>query len=164
MWLQALEKAADISGHALTVFSPATLRKALRQAGNVVKPEEIEAVLLYVIKDEQIRDLDKLYLVLLLDGTVTQLVFHPELPTRGHYEEVQYFMYTEEASLKMYTLMQYSEHRKVKDCEAWREMARSVMQTCKAVMMLVRLFCASRVLVHCKIALYCYAKHHRRYT
>ena len=34
----------------------------MRQAGNVVKPEEIDAVLLYVIKDMQFSELDKLYL------------------------------------------------------------------------------------------------------
>ena len=100
----------------------------MRQAGNVVKPDEIEAVLQYVIKDKQYADLDKLYLVLLPDGTVQQLHTSPESAAEKHQNtRKQFFMWREEQALKLYNLMQNSEHHKVQNCGGWRDIARSVL-------------------------------------
>ncbi|DBB04152.1 TPA: hypothetical protein ACH3X1_013198 [Trebouxia sp. C0004] len=60
-----------------TFFSPAVLRKALRQAGNVVAPCDVPEVLQYVISDRQYAGFDKLHLVLLYDGSVRQLRYGP---------------------------------------------------------------------------------------
>lgn len=72
-WLQALQEAAAASNRHLSIFSPAVLRQALRQAGNILKPEEVEHVLEYTVKDQDYPDLDQLYVVLLRDGSVQQL-------------------------------------------------------------------------------------------
>lgn len=60
--MQAVEYAASKRGHPVTTFSPAVLRQALRQAGNILKPDEVDTVL-YAVKDRQLADLDQLYLV-----------------------------------------------------------------------------------------------------
>lgn len=127
-----MEEAARSSGHPLPLLTPRRLRFALRQAGNVVKPEEIDAVLLYAIRDKQIFDLDKLYLALLLDGTVQQLLVSPQPHAKPQQIRKQFFTHRGTESLQLYGLMQNSDDKKIKDCEAWRVIARLVMHMCTA--------------------------------
>lgn len=162
--MQALEKAAGISGHPLPIFSPKKLREALRQAGNVVKPEEIEAVLLYVIKDKQFSELDKLYLALLLDGTVQQLQFDPQPHAKHQQTGKQFFVHGGENSLELYGLMQNSDHKKVQDSQGWREIARSVIQTRTANSTSFEKAFASGFLVHSKAAMCACAVRHACYS
>lgn len=69
-------------------------------------------------------------------------------------------MHRGEESLKLYDLMQNSDHKKVQDSEGWRELARLVIQICTAV----KKTYALGLLVHCKDALCACAEHHGCFT
>ena len=60
-------------GLSLKHLDSQAMRDALRSAGNIVQPEEISAILSYVITDKSYEDLDGLQLVLLDDNTVQQI-------------------------------------------------------------------------------------------
>ena len=122
--LQALEQASVAKGRRLTMFTPALLRQALRQAGQVVRRREIDEVLAYVISDRRYSDLDQLWLVLLCNNTVAQLRCGPTVSAEHQDGEEEFFLWTDIYTRKMYDLMPNSEHRKVQDCEAWRQIAR----------------------------------------
>ncbi len=97
-WVQALRQAATANGKRLTTFSPAVLRKALRQAGNVVAPCGVPEVLQYVISDRNYEDLDKLHLVLLCDGSVQQLRYGP--PPSGNQPKEKQFFYVAQPQIQ----------------------------------------------------------------
>ena len=119
-----MQAAAAADGQTLTLLTPAVLRQALRQAGKVVNPADIEEVLMYVINEGEIADLDKLYLVLLRDGSVQQL--HHGVLSSAQLDEGQQFFVpgNSTASEKMYSLMENSKHQQVKESPAWRKIAR----------------------------------------
>ncbi len=108
----------------LKTFSPALLRKALRQAGNVVAPHDIAEVLHYVISDHQYGDLDKLHLVLLRDGSVQQLRYGPAPNAPDQPKEKQYFIWQATRTRELYDLMPASQHEQVEDAPAWRQIAK----------------------------------------
>lgn len=120
--LQAVRQAATANGRPMTIFTPAVLRAALRQAGNVVKPEEVSEVLLYAVQDKQVADLDKLHLILLRDGSVQQLRYGPAGP--AHAKEKRYFMWRTTKYMGLYNLMQDSQHLQVQKSAAWQHIAR----------------------------------------
>ncbi len=150
---QAVHQAAAAIFIYLKTFSPAALRRALRQAGNVVAPHDIAEVLQYVISDHQYADLDKLHLILLQDGSVQQLrygpgpgptaptapttpsaptaPFAPTAPTAPSAptaptapKEKQYFMWQASRARELYDLMPASQHEQVEDAPAWRQIAK----------------------------------------
>jgi len=83
--MQILE---DAAGHAskLTSLTPAVLRKALRAAGNIVKPSEAQTVLQYVIRDVfqppllGADCLAGLHLILLADNSVQKFAWYGAKP------------------------------------------------------------------------------------
>ena len=117
---QALQRAASEDRHPLTLFSPAVFRQALRRAGNVVQPEEIEELLMYAIRDlSSYADLNELYLVLLRDGSVCQICYDPDGCKEQHY-----FTYNSDQTEDLLCLMLNNEHRQVLDSHGWREIAK----------------------------------------
>ena len=104
----------------LTLFSPATLRSALRAAGNVLKPEEVEEVLQYVIKDKDFADLDGLYLVHLVDNSVKRLAWHNSVPV--HLGK-RFFLAGDGDSQSIYDLMSVSAGQLVKPSQAWKTLS-----------------------------------------
>ena len=122
--LQAVRQAATANGKPMTTFTPAVLRAALRQAGNVVKPEEVSEVLLYAIRDQRVADLDKLHLILLRDGSVQQLRYGPAPTGQAHAKEKRYFMWRTNKFRGLYQLMQDNEHERVEMSPAWRDIAK----------------------------------------
>ncbi len=138
---QAVHQAAAANSIYLKTFSPAALRKALRQAGNVVAPHDIAEVLQYVISNHQYADLDKLHLVLLRDGSVQQLRYGPgpapiaptaaiaatapSAPTPpSQPKEKQYFTWQASRAKELYDLMPASQHEQVEDTPAWPHIAK----------------------------------------
>lgn len=128
---QAVHQAAAATGAVdatrgicLKTFSPAVLRNALRQAGNVVAPHDIAEVLHYVISDHQYADLDKLHLILLRDGSVQQLRYGPASNGPNQPKEKQYFIWQATRTRELYDLMPASQHEQVEDAPAWRQIAR----------------------------------------
>lgn len=121
--MQALRTAASTARQPLTTLSPAALRKALRQAGNIVKADEVAEVLSYISKDREYSELDQLHLVLLLDGSVQQL--RCGLPTGAQRQSVKedFIMWADPGTKALYQLMQGSQDRLVKDSPGWRRMA-----------------------------------------
>jgi len=115
---------AKAKGRPLTVFSPALLRKALREAGNIVKPVEIAEVLLYAIKDGQAADLDRLHLILLRNGTVQQLLVGPQPSGQNGLREKKFFMCQNNKAKELYDLMPNSTHAQVEVSEGWRQIAK----------------------------------------
>ena len=112
-----------MSGKRLSIFSPAILRQALRQAGNVVAPHDVPEVLHYVIRDSQYADLDKLHLVLLCDGSVQQLRYGTAAGGTQP-KEKQFFMWRNSRSKELYDLMPASAHEQVQDSPSWRQIAK----------------------------------------
>ena len=122
--MQAVEYAASKRGRPVTTFSPAVLRQALRRAGNILKPAEVDAVLHYAVKDKQLADLDQLYLILTLDGRLKQLRCSPN-PFSAQQQPIQkqFFMWHDPLSIDLYHLLDNS-HQKVAESQAWRSIAR----------------------------------------
>ena len=122
--MQAAEYAASKRGHPVTTFSPAVLRQALRRAGNILQPDEVDTVLLYAVKDRQLGDLDQLYLVLTRDGRLEQLRCSPNpLSAQQQPIQTQFFTWRDPFSKDLYNLMDTS-HQKVAGSQGWRSIAR----------------------------------------
>lgn len=113
MTMQAL----TTSSRSVTLFSPDKLRKALLSAGNIVKPEEVSAVLSYVTSDGEYEDLNGLHLILLNDGSLQQLLW-------GGRGGNKYFVFTDAKSERIYKLMEGNKHQLVKSCSAWDALSR----------------------------------------
>ena len=90
----------------------------------MVRRREINEVLAYVISDRRYSDLDQLWLVLLCNNTVAQLRCSPPASAQHEDSEGDFFIWKDVHTRKMYDLMPNSEHRKVQDCDAWRQIAR----------------------------------------
>ena len=121
-WLQAIKDSASARGRPIKRFSPAKLRQALTRAGNILKPDEVNEVLLYLAKDGNIAELDQLYLVLTQDGNMHQLQCSRNV--QQHPVEKQFFMWTDAQSTDMYDLLLDSKDQQVVDCEGWRHIAK----------------------------------------
>lgn len=122
--MQAVAYQATKRGRPLTTFSPAVLRQALRRAGNILKPEEVDAVLLYALKDNQLADLDQLYLVSTFDGCLKQLRCSPNpFSAQQQRMQTQFFMWRDPFSKDLYHLLD-NNHQKVLESQAWRSIAR----------------------------------------
>ena len=122
-WLQAVQDAAVVRGLSIKQFSPAVVRRALRQAGNILEADEVEEVLTYIIKDRQYSELDQLYVVLLRDASVQQLRCNLSPGTQQPPVQKQFFMWGDDESQALYNLMEGSGHQQVVDCTAWRQIA-----------------------------------------
>ncbi|KAL3132912.1 hypothetical protein ABBQ38_006826 [Trebouxia sp. C0009 RCD-2024] len=105
--LQIPENALTTSSRSVTLFSPDKLRKALLSAGNIVKPEEVSAVLSYVTSDGEYEDLNGLHLILLNDGSLQQLLW-------GGRGGNKYFVFTDAKSERIYKLMEGNKHQLVR--------------------------------------------------
>lgn len=101
--VQSLQQAANDTGTSLSTLSPAVLRSALHSAGNIVKPDEVEAVLSYVASDQRYKELDGLFLLHLNDKTVKQLHWLGNGSDR--HAGKQYLTYRDSESQTMYELM-----------------------------------------------------------
>ena len=121
--MQALRMAASTARRPLTTFSPAALRKALQQAGNIVEAGEVDEVLSYVLQDRQYPELDQLHLVLLLDGSVQQLRCGLTSIAQRQTVKKHFIMWADSRSEVLYKLMQGSQDRMVKDSPGWRRIA-----------------------------------------
>ena len=108
---QAIISAAASTGTQLTYFNADRLRRALRAAGNIVKPSEIPKVLSYVITDGKYEDLHDLHLILLSDGSVQQIKW--ALPGSQ-----TYFVFTDNKSKSIFHLMSSKKHELVKHTQA----------------------------------------------
>ena len=97
----------------MTTLSPELLRQALRQAGNILKPDEVNDVLRYVVKDKKLAELDQVYLVLTLDGRVEKLCCsaHP-FSAQQQPMKKQFFIWRDSFSKDLYHLMD-NKHQKV---------------------------------------------------
>lgn len=102
--VQGLQQVARSNSTSLTVLSPAILRDALKSAGNIVRPQEVESVLSYVVSDKQYSQLDGLYLLLLANTTVQQFQWLRSC-TGQHQSGQQYFTYRDDASKAAYELL-----------------------------------------------------------
>lgn len=89
----------------------------------MVALHDIPEVLLYVIRDGQYADLDKLHLVLLCDGSVQQLRYGPAAGNNQP-KQKQFFMWRNSRSKELYDLMPASAHEQVQDSPAWRQIAK----------------------------------------
>lgn len=112
-------QALTTSCSSLKLFSPDTLRKALSSAGNIVQPDEVSEVLRYVTSDERYEDLDGLYLILLNDGSVQQIMW-------DRAEGTKYFVFTDalDMSEAVYSLMEGNKHQLVESSSAWKELSK----------------------------------------
>lgn len=118
--LMQVVKAAAEGKIQLTIFTPSTLRHALRAAGNIVKPEEVEEVLQYTISDSHHSDLDELYLILLANNTVQKLAWHSR--SSGSFTK-RFFLAGDGDSQSIYDLMSVSTGQQVKPSQAWRTLS-----------------------------------------
>lgn len=82
-------------------MSPVVLRYAIKVAGNIVKPQEVENVLSYAISDQQYDQLHGLYLLLLANQTVQQCSWRDSQRFPGK----QYFTYRDVPSQAIYELL-----------------------------------------------------------
>lgn len=122
--MQAVEYAASKRGRLVTTFSPVVLRQALKQAGNILKPEEVDEVLLYAVKDNQLAELDQLYLVLTLGGCLKQLRCSPNpFSAQQQPMQTQFYMWRSSLSKDLYQFLD-NNHQKVAESQAWRSIAR----------------------------------------
>ena len=113
-------KAAAEGKIQLTEFTPATLRHALRGAGNIVRPKEVEEVLQYVISDRDYSGLNGLYLILLTNNSVQKLAWHGCSP--GSFRQ-RFFLAGDGDSQSIYALMSASTDHQVKPSQAWRTLS-----------------------------------------
>ena len=115
-----VKAAAAASQHILLrILSPARLHKALRRAGNIVKPAEIDPVLKYAASDGHYRDLDDLHLVLLRSGKVGRL---------GHGKAARrktYYMPNPGQAHRIYDLMP-NWYQQIQESDTWKIMAEYV--------------------------------------
>ena len=118
--VQMVRAAAAASQHILLrILSPARLREALRRAGNIVKPHEIEPVLKYAASDGHYRDLNDLHLVLLRSGKVGRL---------GHGRAARrktYYVPNPGQTHRIYDLMPHW-YQQIQESDTWRMMAEYV--------------------------------------
>lgn len=121
--MQAVQHALKAREHPVKTFSPAVLRQALKQAGNILKPDEVNAVLAYVVGDRRYAELDQLYLVLTCDNLVHQLRCRPNPPVQQSSTQPQLVLWRDEQSRRLYNLMADSEHLQVVDSHGWRQIA-----------------------------------------
>ena len=112
-----VREAAAASQHILLhILSPRRLRSALRKAGNVVKPAEIEPVLKYAASDGQYSDLDDLHLVRLRSGKVGRLDYGKAANRKT------YFIPNHGQEHRIYDLMP-NWYQQIEDTPTWRIMA-----------------------------------------
>jgi hypothetical protein len=93
------------------------MRDALRSAGNIVQPEEISAILSYVITDGRYADLDGLHLVLLNDNTVKQIEW-------GSSTSKRFYVSTDPTSEAIHELMTGHKHQLVQYSVAWTTLSK----------------------------------------
>jgi len=106
-------------GLSLRYLDSQAMRDALRSAGNIVQPEEISAILSYVITDNSYEDLDGLHLVLLDDNTVKQIEW-------GYATSNNFYVSTDPTSEAMHKLMTGHKHQLVQSSAAWTTLCRQV--------------------------------------
>ncbi len=100
----------------LSKLSPAKLRQALRTAGNVVKPAEVDTTLEYVISDGEY-DLNDLYLARLKNGKVVRL-------GRGKTAERKpYYAPSPDQNHTIYDLMPNIQDQQLADSPTWKILA-----------------------------------------
>ena len=126
--MQILE---DAAGHdsELTSLTPAVLRKALRAAGNIVKPSETEDVLQYVIRDViqppllGTDCLAGLHLILLTDNSVQKFACYGTKPVSpadtAQHPVKRFFLSGDGDSQHIYDLMSASKDQQVKPSPPW---------------------------------------------
>ena len=113
---QAIISAATSTGTHVTYFNADSLRRALRAAGNIVKPSEVPEVLSFVIRDGKYEDLHDLHLILLSDGSVQQIKWRSP-------EDQTYFVFSDNKSKSIFDLMSSNKHQLVEHTQAWEDMS-----------------------------------------
>ena len=85
-------------------------------AGNIVKPEEISAVLSYVASDGKYEELNGLHLILLQNGSVQQVQKDISM-------DKKYFVFTDAISEVIYNLMEGKKDELVKASPIWARLS-----------------------------------------
>ena len=117
---QAIQEAAIANNIPLSTLAPAVLREALRRAGNVVRPSEVEEVLSFVTSDDKVNELHGLHLLLLRNGAVHQISWPDSAQDQAG---PIYYYYDHKYSKGMYSLMINHTDRLVAPSEAWTSLA-----------------------------------------
>ena len=90
------------------------MRDALRSAGNILQPEEISAILSYVITGSIYADLDGLHLVLLDDKQIEW----------GSQPSKRFYVSTNATSEAIHKLMTDHKHQLVQSSAAWTTLSK----------------------------------------
>ena len=118
--LQAIQEAAVADNTPLSTLEPAVLREALRRAGNIVRPSEVEEVLSFVTNDDNVYELHGLHLLLLRNGAVHQISWPDSAQDQAG---PIYYYHDHKYSKGMYSLMINLTDRLVAPSEAWTSLA-----------------------------------------